>query len=196
MSLGILLAVALPLAAQQSAAAHPKAPAGLSWADADSLEHKLAGVASGARPGALAIGEGELNSYLNLTLAPRLPPGVSKIAVHFAQDALRVQAMIDVDRVRGQVPGTSSWNPLALVEGVVPVEARGRLVNQDGFGSLEVESVHVGSIPIPMTLLEQIVTSATRTRRDPQGFDIHAPFRYPYAVRRVLLRPGRAVLEF
>ena len=42
----------------------------------------------------------------------------------------------------------------------------------------------------------QMVATATRSPRYPNGWDIHAPFRLPYAARRVRLEPGRAVLEF
>jgi hypothetical protein len=41
-----------------------------------------------------------------------------------------------------------------------------------------------------------MVAAATRSARYPNGVDIQAPFRLPYAARRVRLEPGRAILEF
>jgi hypothetical protein len=68
--------------------------------------------------------------------------------------------------------------------------------NKDGFGQIEVDELRLGAVALPMSMLEQIVASSTRTPENPQGFDIHSPFRLPYALKRVRLEPGRAVLDF
>ena len=49
---------------------------------------------------------------------------------------------------------------------------------------------------MPLPFIERIVTSSTRNAQNPEGFDINAPFRFPYTLRRVRLEPGRALLEF
>jgi hypothetical protein len=73
---------------------------------------------------------------------------------------------------------------------------RGRLVNQDGFGTLVWEEIRLSSLPLPLGALSSMVAAATRSARYPNGVDIQAPFRLPYAARRVRLEPGRAILEF
>src|SRR5436190_1916528 len=73
---------------------------------------------------------------------------------------------------------------------------RGRLVNRDGFGSIVWEDVRVNAWSLPISLLEQMVASATKKPDNPEGYDISAPFRLPYSVRRVRLELGRALLEF
>jgi hypothetical protein len=97
--------------------------------------------------------------------------------------------------VRG-VAAPPAWSPLSLLGGQVPVEIGGRLVNADGFGTIEWDSVYVASIRVPISVLEQMVVSATKSDKHPDGVDIHAPFRLPYSVNRVRVEPGRAVLEF
>ena len=49
---------------------------------------------------------------------------------------------------------------------------------------------------VPISVLEQLVLSATKNDANPEGFDIHAPFRLPYSVNRLRLEPGRALLDF
>jgi hypothetical protein len=79
---------------------------------------------------------------------------------------------------------------------VVPIELSGKLVNADGFGTIELDSAYVASIRVPISVVEQMVVSSTRNNRYPDGFDIHAPFRLPYSVSRVRIEPGKATLEF
>ena len=76
------------------------------------------------------------------------------------------------------------------------VELKGKLRTRDGFGTIEVEEAWIASIPVPMSFVEQIVASATRKPSQPEGFDINAPFRLPYAVDRVRLETARAFLDF
>ena len=197
------LAVALLLAAPAWAddAAAPARPA-LSWAEAQSLGQKLdriekqSQVKGKRRPESVLVTEGELNSYLNLTFAPQMPPGLSDVAVRLEAERIRARGLLDLERVRGNVPPPSPWSPLAYLRGKVPVELAGRLETRDGYGTIEVEEASIASVPVPMSFLEQIVTSATRKPSDPDGFDIHAPFRLPYAVNRVRVELARAFLDF
>lgn len=195
----IAAVAALPSWAEDApAAARP----GLSWAEAESLNRKLQaiekrGQAKAARRAeSVLVTETELNSYLNLTYAPQMPPGLSDVDVRLASEQIHAKGMLDLERVRGKVPPPSPWSPLAFLRGKVPVELKGRLQTRDGFGTIQVEEAWIASVPVPMSFLEQIVTSATRKPSDPDGFDIHAPFRLPYAVNRVRVEMARAFLDF
>jgi hypothetical protein len=172
----------------------------VSQAMADSLGRKLADIekrhkARTRKPETVVVTEGELNSYLALTLAPELPAGVSNLAVRFERERIETTGVVDLDQV-GKIPADSPLSPLSLLAGPVNVEVAGRLLNQDGFGTVEWERVRVASIPLPLSVLARLVASSTRTARQPEGFDIHAPFRLPYRARRVQLQPGKAILEF
>jgi hypothetical protein len=85
---------------------------------------------------------------------------------------------------------------MSLLGGLVPIELSGKLVNADGFGTIELDSAYVASIRVPISVVEQMVASSTRSEKHPDGFDIHAPFRLPYSVNRVRIEPGKATLEF
>jgi hypothetical protein len=190
------------LVAPQNAEPSRPAPArpGLSWAEADALARQLEELDRRSRAGGPAppqsvlVTEGQLNSYLNLVL--KMPPGVSNLEVHLEAERLLARALVDLDRVQGRMPTQGPFNPLSLLSGAVPAALRGRLPSKDGFASLQFEEVRLGAFPIPISFLAQIISSATRTPENPQGFDIQSPFRLPYALKRVRLQPGQAVLEF
>ena len=174
--------------------------AGLSWAESDALGHKLAAIeerhkAQSTAHQTIPVTQGELNSYLNLAYASQLPKGLTDVDVRLGRERIDAKGMVDMEQVRGVTAG-ATWSPLALLGGRVPVEIGGRFTNADGFGTIEWDTVYVASIRVPISVLEQMVASATKSDKYPDGFDIHAPFRLPYSVNRVKLEPGKAVLEF
>jgi hypothetical protein len=183
--------------AQRPAALRP----GTSWADANALQVKLDGVAARQRQGravpALTVTEGELNSYVNLSLAQQIPKGVRDVDLRIVDERLLARALVDITPFRGQVTATGGWSPLSLLPDVVPVNVKARLVDvQDGFASLELEEVRMSSIPLPPGVLAQVVAASTKAPSRPDGFDLLAPFRLPYSVRRIRLSVGQAILEF
>lgn len=202
MTVSRLAALVLLLAAPAWAGDAPVPRPGLSWAEAQSFGQKLDRIktqsqAKGApRPESVLVTEGELNSYLNLTYGPRMPPGVSNVDVRLEAERIRFKGLLDLERVRGNVPAPSAWSPLAYIRGKVPVEVVGRLQTRDGHGTFAVEEASIASVPVPMVLLEQIVSSATQKPGDADGLDINAPFKLPYAVNRVRVGMARAVLDF
>jgi hypothetical protein len=174
---------------------------GLSWDEADSLARKLAAIETRPRAARrqaerFLVTEGELNSYLLLTLAPEIPPAVADLEVHLEPgDRLSASALVDLDAVRSQIRLEGAFNPLSLLTGRVPIELRGRLENGDGIGVLDLEDVRMGGLKLPRPLLAQLVASSTRSARNPEGFDIDAPFRLPWEVKRVRIDAGQATLE-
>jgi len=146
----------------------------------------------------VVVRQAELNSWVNLTLAPQLPPGVSDLDLQLEKDRLVAKGMVDLDKLPvKQAAGASAWNPINFLSGRVAVELRGRLTTpEDGFGSFEAEEVRLASFPIPPSVVAQAVARSTRSAQNPEGVDILAPFRLPYAAKRVRLQPGKALLEF
>jgi hypothetical protein len=180
----------------------PPAPQGLSWDDADELartllrlERRLAtGRAASDAP--LVVTERQLNSYVNLSLASRLPVGVSALRLQLQQDRLGAQAQVDLDRVKGQLPAAATGGLLSLLSGTVPVELQGRLIAANGTGRVEIEQASVGGVGLPASLIAQVVSLSTRSAKRPQGLDILAPFPLPWTARDVRFEPGRAAVSF
>jgi hypothetical protein len=195
----------LLLALQQPADARPAPRQGLSWAEADSLTRKIASIEKrkappagrAARSETVLVTEGELNSYLNLSVASDLPPGLSDVQVRLESGRVHARGEVDLERVRSSQAGSNvQWRPLAFLGGSVPIELSGRLSSADGFGTVQIEEVRLASLPVPISVLDQLVSASTRTASDPDGFDIQSPFRLPYSLRRVRVEPGRIYLDF
>ena len=186
--MGTLLA--LLIWAQGAAAGQPEAEL------AQLLQRKITDFEQRQRAGqppsskVVAVSAAELTAYLNVLT--KLPPSLSAIDVQFDRERIAAKGLIDLD----QIPQLQGLSLGPLFSGRVQVAVKGRLTNEDGFGRFDVEDVRLGSIPLSPSVLGQIVASATRTQERPQGFDILAPFRYPYGVRQVKLTTGRALLEF
>jgi hypothetical protein len=196
------IVLALLLEAQGAASAPHSAASfrhGLSPADAASLVGKLEAierrVPDGKLDGPVVVTERELNSYLNLATPPKLPPGLSDVEFRLERDRVEARGLVDLDRLKDK-SASGSWNPLALFGGWVEVQVKGRIPNDNGLGTVEVEEVRLGSLSLPVSVLEQLLAAATRTAENPAGFDLRAPFPLPYSVKRLRLQPGRLLLEF
>src|SRR5262245_61693981 len=186
----------VPAGAQAPAAAPAVSPA----AAAESLARKLTAIEAKKRakvrkPETVVVTEHELNSYLNLKLGTDMPKGLSDVRVSMQRERLEATGQVDLDTLDLK-KGQSPFSPLALLSGKVPVLLRGRLQSLDGFGNVQIEEVQLATIPVPLSVLERLIANSTRNERNPEGFDIHAPFRFPYSVKRVRIEPGRALLDF
>ncbi|HET9316509.1 MAG TPA: hypothetical protein VFQ51_13030 [Vicinamibacteria bacterium] len=184
-----------------SVRAQAQAPAsGPTVAAAESLARKLTAIEARKRekarkPGTVEVTEHELNSYLNLKLKEDMPTGISDVQVSMQRERLQATGQVDLDKLDVK-KGASPFSPLNLLSGKVPVLLRGRLQSQDGFGNVQIEEVQLATIPVPISVLERLIATSTRNERNPEGFDINAPFRFPYSVKRVRIEPGRALLDF
>ncbi len=201
--------LSLALAALLLQAAPPKgdpvrlpAPAGLSWEESDVVARTVARVERRLRSGrpasveTIVVTEKQLNSYVNLALAAKIPPALSGLELRLEKDRLGARGLVDLDRVKSKVPTGAGAGFLAFLSGSVPVELRGRFSSAEGQGRLEVEEALVGGISLPPSLVAQIVSQSTRSEKRPQGFDILAPFPLPLTARRLRLEPGRALVDF
>jgi hypothetical protein len=187
-----------PAAAQ----ARPTPPSGLSWEEAESLSRKIVVLEKrvkerSAKSETILVTQGELNSFLTLLYAAKMPKGVTDVSVRLHQDRIEAEGMVDLDQVgASQAKPKSRWSLSSLLAPTVPVLLRGRLINQNGFGTLEWEEIRLSALPLPIRALEEMVAAATKSPKYPNGWDMKAPFRLPYAARRIRLEPGRAFLDF
>ncbi len=203
---GIALVIAILLAAQAPAPSTPARPApprpGLSWEEADSVTRVLRRIDRRLRSGrpaskdTIVVTEGQLNSFVNLTLAEKIPPEMSDLELDLQQDRLAARVRLDLDQLRAKMPEGGPASLLSMLTGVVPVELSGRVESAEGLGRVELEEVFIGGVSLPPALLAQIVSFATRNEERPRGLDITAPVALPWTARQVRLRPGRALVDF
>ena len=180
----------------------PPAPAGLSWEDADwvsetvgRLEKRL-GAGKPASRETIVVTERQLNSWVNLSLAEKIPEGLSGFELGLRKDLVLARGTLDLDRLKSKIPQGVGTGLLALLSGSVPVELRGRFSSADGTGKFELQEALVAGISLPPAVVAQIVSQSTRSAKRPQGFDILSPFPLPFTARRVRLEPGRALVDF
>jgi hypothetical protein len=198
-SLIAVLAAPVAHGAQRAASANP---APYTRAEADALGRKFDDLSERHKTGKVARGksvpvtEQELNAYLNLSPSVKMPRGLSDVLVRLEPEVIHATGTLDLDQVRDKMPNLSPLSPLYWLSGQVGVLLRGRVLNDEGFASIEWQDVRVGNVPVPIPLLHQIVSSTTKSETFPNGFDIRAPFALPYSMRQVRIQPGRAFLDF
>jgi hypothetical protein len=182
-----LLLLVAPLSAWQDAAR----------AEADRMSKKVQAIlaraetpAAQAKPVTTTFTESELNAYLRLDPSVGLPVGLKHPTLTLL-DGGRVdsKALVDLDMVR--VSEKRGWlDPLAYVTGIVEVRTIGTFRGSNGKGVYVYESASLGGMPIPKSVLAELVAFYTRSPETPNGIPLDAPFDLPHRIRNVELRRG------
>ena len=68
------------------------------------------------------------------------------------------------------------------------------LRTQKGVGAFTLESANVGGVPVPKTILQELVTYYSRSESQPQGINIEAPFRLPAEIQEIRTAQGQALV--
>jgi hypothetical protein len=138
------------------------------------------------------ISEQEFNAYLLHHFAHQLPEGVENPWIRFADGLALAGATLDLDVLKGKMPESTMMQYLS---GRVPLELSSRFHAEDGVGRLALESVSLSGLPIPLTLIQQLVTVNTKSPSQPNGFRLDEPFPLPYGIDSVQILNGRMVLR-
>jgi len=140
--------------------------------------------------------QSETNSYLKFQAGDLLPTGLTQPELTMiGQGKVSGKAIVDLDVVR-QKQGSGSWfDPTSYLTGRLPVTASGRVVTGDGQGRFELDSAEISGVPIPRSLLAQMVNFFTRTKDNPKGSSIDDTFELPAAIKRIDVEPGRWIVH-
>jgi len=164
---------------------------------ADSFEKKIVAVQANAEttsktPRPTPFSEDETNSYLKFKSGPLLPAGLTEpvITLHGA-GRVTGRAVVDLDVVRQKQSSGGWFDPTSYMTGKLPVSAVGKIVTADGKGRFELERAEVSGIPVPKSLLAQMVNYFTRTAANPGGATIDDTFELPAEIRRIDITTGR-----
>jgi hypothetical protein len=141
------------------------------------------------------VSDAEVNSYLRFLASEHIPPGVTEPQVSILDDRrLRGRAVVDLDAVRRARASNGMFDPMNMLTGKLPVTAHGVLRSASGRARFELESAEVGGVPVPRTVLQELVTYYTRSPEHPRGINIDDPFELPARIQEIRLRPGQAVV--
>jgi hypothetical protein len=186
-----LLILAAPMGARQDPAR----------ADADRMSQKVQALLAraeappaAAKPVTTSFTEAEINAYLRLDPSAGLPVGLRHPTITLL-DGGRVdtKALVDLDLIR--TSEKRGWlDPLAYVSGLVEARTIGVFRGSNGKGVYVYESASLGGLPIPKSMLAELVAFYTRSPETPKGIPLDAPFELPHRIRDVELRRGLATV--
>jgi hypothetical protein len=171
----------------------------LTRAEGDRMAQKLAAIeARGNTPahGTLAplrtsFTDREVNAYFRYNGRQQLPDGVLDPQVTIESDSrVDAQAIVDLDAVK---KSQQSWVS-GLMHGSVEVRISGSIAVSNGKGTVQILSATLGGIPIPVSLLQSVVSQYSKTPDLPNGFQLDKPFDLPANIREVRLQHGAATI--
>jgi hypothetical protein len=168
--------------------------------DADSLTRKVLSILQYAEAPIggsrlTPIKEQELNAFLRLGAAHRLPAGVTEPYVTMIGDGrVAASATVDLDAVRRAAPEGDWTDVRQWLSGRLPVEVRGLLRVQNGWARFELESAAVSGFTVPKILLQQILAHYSRSPEFPSGVDLDAPLELPARIREIHVNAQQAVI--
>jgi hypothetical protein len=193
-SMLILLVLTALAPLQAASVSRPQADA---FSKKMALIQKQADVSTKAAVGTrrTALSEDEVNSWFTYKSQPLLPSGVTqpKLTI-IGGGRVSGQATVDLDAVAKKRGSGGTFDPWSLVGGRVPLNVIGILHTRDGIGRFEMQSADVAGVPVPKTLLQELVSYYSRTPTNPDGVGLDDTFALPAKIRQIEVGPGQAVV--
>jgi hypothetical protein len=171
-----------------------------SRADGDRLQKKIDdiaanGAAARTKPKTTPVSESELNSYLAFNLRNDVPRGLAEPEIVMSGDgSLAGRVLVDIDEFNRSRGPQSVLDPLSYLSGQVPVTARGVLRTHEGRGRFYLSSAELQGVPLPRSVVQELVRYFSRTADNPRGIDMDEPFDLPAKIRRIEVGRGEAVV--
>ena len=196
--LGVALALLAAIALAGPSAPHFQEPVQVpDPSSADSLDRKLQLIrqrhADGAEdPQRFQVTEEEANAYLFYRLSEHLPAEVTAPWVRFGKDEVQGGAMLDTKLLQAHLSDSSL---IRYLQGQVPVEVRAQVHAEEGVGQVELQSVTLGGLPVPTTLIQKLLSDYSKNPSLPDGVRLDHAFPLPYGLVSAQFRTGRLTLQ-
>jgi hypothetical protein len=196
-------------AAQTPGTGSVTAANGVSRADARRMVEKAAAIeerafvltrpgtrgTSGSAPATTVVTEREINSYLAFEAGSQIPVGVTEPRISILGDGrLSGTAVVDLDAVRRDRKATGWLDPMSYLTGRLPVFVTGTLTAANHVARFNLETARISGVPIPKTLLQELLTYYSRTPASPRGLSLDDPFPLPARIRQIDMRRGEALV--
>lgn len=166
----------------------------------DALQRKLEEVTKNGSKNPVAprktpMSELEVNSYLAFNVKDKIPRGLTNPQITMIGDGqLSGRVVVDFDEVKRHRRSQGLIDPLSYLSGQVPLTARGVLRAREGKGQFQLVSAEILGVALPKPIVQELVSFFSRTRENPSGLDIDAPFELPAKIREILVNRGEAVV--
>ena len=139
--------------------------------------------------------ETELNAILNSRLVDWIPSGITEPQVRLlGNERFSLRAIVDIDEFKRRRGRQRSAGPLNFFTGKMPALVRGDLITGNGKGQFKLQSTEINGIPLPRALALDLLSTHSKTRRNPEGFDIEKPFDLPANIRQLQINPNELVV--
>ena len=141
------------------------------------------------------VSEDELNSWFAFRSQRYLPSGVSPPTVTIVGNGRLVGTVtIDLTAYAQSRKSGGALDPWNLLMGKVPVGITGVLHTKQGEGRFELQNADVSGIPLPKSLLQELISHYTRTPDRPQGIRMDDAFDLPANIRQIEVGQGQAIV--
>jgi hypothetical protein len=149
--------------------------------------------ASGARRTTLT--DDELNSWFAFRAQPLLPAGLTQPKVTIVGNGkLMGSATVDLDALGKQRGSGGSLDVWSYLGGRLPLSVTGVLHSKGGQGRFELQAADISGVPVPKTLLQELLSYYTRSAEKPQGLRLEDPFTLPANIKQIEVGQGQAVV--
>lgn len=141
------------------------------------------------------VSESEVNSWFVYRARPLLPVGMTEPQITILGDGkVSGAATLDLEAVGRTKRSGSLIDPWTLLGGRLPVTVTGVLRTQNGQGQFELQQASVSGVPIPKSVLQELVSYYSRTDDHPRGLSLDEPFALPAGIRQIEVGQGQAVV--
>jgi hypothetical protein len=148
-----------------------------------------------SQPRRIAITESEVNSWFAFSAPPLLPQGVTDPQITIVGEGkVGAQAVVDLGAISKKRSTGGLLDPWSFLGGKVPVSVLGTLHTQDGRGQFEMESAEVSGVPLPKSLLQELVSYYSRSTDNPDGVRLDEQFELPANIRQIEVGQGQAIV--
>lgn len=142
-----------------------------------------------------SITQDELNSWFTFRSQRYLPAGVAPPKMNIVGNGkISGDVVLDLDAFAQKRRSGNVLDPWNLIGGKLPVTVVGVLHTKDGMGRFELESANLQGLPLPKSILQELVTYYSRTPDKPQGIRLDDPFELPASIRHIEVGAGQAVV--
>ena len=141
------------------------------------------------------VSESEVNSWFTYGAKPLLPAGVTEPRITMVGNGkVMGQATVDLDAIAKKKSTGSTFDIWSLIGGKVPVSVAGVLRTKDGKGTFDLERADVSGVPVPKSVLQELIGYYSRTPARPDGVTIDDAFALPASIRQIDVGAGQAVI--
>ena len=142
------------------------------------------------------VTEAEVNSWFVYRAQPLLPAGLTQPKVTIIGNGkVMGLATVDLEAIgKKRSSGGGALDLWSYLGGRVPISVTGILHTKDGRGRFELTDAEVSGVPLPKTLLQEVVSYYTRTPDHPQGLRLDDAFELPAQIKQIEVGQGQAVV--